>query len=166
MSWPHSFKGIAVEEQRMHANDPVTDYWILGTDPEEYSYDDLERESSTVWSGVTDYLALKFLRDIDAGDFVLICHTGDEPELVGIARVISDAYPDPRQNDPEFVAFDLEPVRRLESPIPLADLAGDPDFDEIDPEDMPEFDVLPVSAPLWERILEAARQHATLLAEG
>jgi predicted RNA-binding protein with PUA-like domain len=149
----------------MQANDPVTDYWILGTDPEEYSYDDLEKETSTVWTGVTDYLALKFLRDIDAGDFVLICHTGDEPELVGIARVISDAYPDPNQTDPEFQAFDLEAVRRLESPIPLADLAGDPDFDEIDPEDLSEFDVLPVSAPLWERILEAAREHATLLAE-
>jgi predicted RNA-binding protein with PUA-like domain len=152
------------EEERRNADNPV-EYWILGTDPEEYSYDDLERETSTVWSGVTDYLALKFLRDIEAGDFVLLCHMGDEPELVGIARVISDAYPDPTQSDPEFMAFDVEPVRRLESPVLLAELSGDPDFDEIDPEDMPEFAVLPVSPPLWERILEAAREHATLLAE-
>lgn len=146
-------------------NDSGTEYWILGTDPGEYGYDDLERESSTVWSGVTDYLALKFLRDIDSGDFVLICHTGDEPVLVGIARVISDTYPDPTQSDPTLMAFDLEPVRRLESPVPLAELADDPDFDEIDPEDMPEFAVLPVSPRLWERILDTAKHHAVALAE-
>jgi predicted RNA-binding protein with PUA-like domain len=149
----------------MKAYDPVTDYWILGTDPEEYSYDDLERESSTVWSGVTDYLALKFLRDIDAGDFVLLCHTGDEPELVGIARVISDAYPDPTQEDASFMAFDLEPVRRLESPVALAELADDPDFAELDPEDLPELAVLPVSPRLWERILDLAKSHAALVGE-
>jgi predicted RNA-binding protein with PUA-like domain len=155
-----------VEEERIKPYVPTVDYWILGTDPQEYSYEDLERESSTAWSGVTDYLALKFLRDIDAGDFVLVCHTGDEPELVGIARVISDPYPDPTQDDASFMAFDLEPVRRLESPVALAELAGDPDFAEIDPEDLSEFAVLPVSARLWERILELAREHATLLAEG
>lgn len=155
-----------MEEERTQAYDSATEYWILGTDPEEYSYDDLERQSSTVWDGVTDYLALKFLRDVDAGDFVLICHTGDEPELVGIARVISDAYPDPNQSDPTLMVFDLEPVRRLESPVPLAEMADDPDFGEIDPEDLPEFAVLPVSARLWERILDTAREHATILAEG
>jgi len=102
----------------MKAYDPVTGLLDSRTDPEEYSYDDLERESSTVWSGVTDYLALKFLRDIDAARLRPICHPrATRPELVGIARVISDAYPDPtRTTHP--MAFDLEPVRRLSLRFP------------------------------------------------
>jgi predicted RNA-binding protein with PUA-like domain len=154
-----------MEEERVKPYVPAVDYWLLGTDPREYSYGDLERDTETVWDGVTDYLALKYLRDIDAGDEVLICHTGEEPMAVGIARVISDTYPDPRQDDPQFVAFDLEPVRALESPVPLSELLTDPDFEDLELEDLMELAVAPLSPALWNRVLEHAKANATVTEE-
>jgi predicted RNA-binding protein with PUA-like domain len=117
-------------------------YWVLATDPNEFSYDDLERETSTVWDGVTDYVAL---------------YTGDEPALVGIARVTSDPYPDPRGNDPTQWVFDLQPERRLEAPVPLGELIDDPAFQDWDLVSAPELDVTSVTPEMWERILEKCK---------
>jgi len=133
-------------------------YWLLATDPGEYGYDDLERDSSTVWSGVTDYLALKNLRDMDQGDMVLILHQGDEPAIVGVGRVISDTYPDPNQGDPTIYVFDLEPVERLENPIPLSALLDDPEFQDWELIANPELEVAEIPAPLWNRLTAMSRE--------
>jgi predicted RNA-binding protein with PUA-like domain len=132
-------------------------YWVLATDPNEFSFDDLERNTSTVWDGVTDYVALKNLRDVDEGDLALLLYTGDDPALVGIARVTSDPYPDPRANDPTQWVFDLQPERRLESPVPLSELIDDPAFQDWDLVSAPELDVTAVTPEMWERILEKCR---------
>ena len=133
-------------------------YWLLATDPGEYGYDDLEREAGTVWSGVTDYLALKNLRDMDQGDMVLILHQGDEPAIVGIGRVISDTYPDPNQGDPTIYVLDLEPVARLENPIPLSALLDDPEFQDWELVANPELEVAEIPAPLWNRLAAMSRE--------
>jgi predicted RNA-binding protein with PUA-like domain len=138
--------------------EPEVNYWLLATEPEEYGYDDLERDASTVWNGVTDYLALKNLRDMDQGDMALILHQGDEPTIVGIGRVISDTYPDPNQGDPTIYVFDLEPVERLEHPIPLSALLDDPEFQDWELIANPELDVAEVPAPLWNRLVELSRE--------
>lgn len=138
--------------------EPEVNYWLLATDPGEYGYDDLERDSSTVWNGVTDYLALKNLRDMDQGDMVLILHQGDEPTIVGIGRVISDTYPDPNQGDPTIYVFDLEPVERLENPIPLSALLDDPEFQDWELIANPELEVAEIPAPLWNRLAEMSRE--------
>jgi predicted RNA-binding protein with PUA-like domain len=70
-------------------------YWLLKTEPDEYSYSDLERDGKTRWNGVTKNLALKNLRSIRKGDLALIYHTGNEKQAVGIAEVTTDPYPDP-----------------------------------------------------------------------
>lgn len=138
--------------------EPEVNYWLLATEPAEYSYDDLERDASTVWNGVTDYLALKNLRDIDRGDMALILHKGDDPTLVGIGRVISDTYPDPEQSDPTVYVFDLEPVERLEHPIPLSAVLDDPDFQDWELVANPELDVAEIPAPLWNRLIELSHE--------
>jgi predicted RNA-binding protein with PUA-like domain len=136
---------------------PAVHYWVLATDPSEYSYDNLERDTSTVWDGVTDYVALKNLRDVDEGDLALLLYTGDDPALVGIARVTSDPYPDPRGDDPTQWVFDLQPERRLDAPVPLSELIDDPAFQDWDLVSAPELDVTPVTPEMWERILEKCR---------
>ena len=73
--------------------------WLFKTEPSEYSFADLEREKKTVWDGVTNNLALKNLREVRLGDEILIYHSGDEKAIVGLAEAISDAYPDPREDD-------------------------------------------------------------------
>lgn len=138
--------------------EPETNYWLLATEPEEYGYDALERDESTVWNGVTDYLALKNLRDIDQGDMVLILHRGDEPAIVGIGQVISDPYPDPDQGDSAIQVFDLEPVERLEHPIPLSALQDDPDFRDWELIANPDLEVAEIPAPLWNRLIELSRE--------
>ena len=138
--------------------EPEVNYWLLATEPEEYGYDDLERDASTVWNGVTDYLALKNLRDIDQGDMALLLHKGDEPTIVGIGRVISDTYPDPNQTDPTVYVFDLEPVERLEHPIPLSAILDDPDFQDWELIANPDLEVAEVPAPLWNRLIELSQE--------
>ena len=64
--------------------------WLLKSDPETYSFSDLEREGQTVWDGVSNNLALKHLRSVRRGDQALIYHTGDEKAVVGVAEVMSD----------------------------------------------------------------------------
>jgi predicted RNA-binding protein with PUA-like domain len=135
-------------------------YWVLATDPNELSYDDLERDMSTVWDGVSEYVSLKNLRDVDEGDYALLLYTGDEPALVAIARVTSDPYPDPAGNDPTQMVFDLEPERRLETPVPLAELLDDPAFRDWELVSAPELEVAPLPPELWERILERSRRGA------
>jgi predicted RNA-binding protein with PUA-like domain len=143
---------------RVKPYEPETNYWLLQTEPEQYSYDDLERDTSTSWNGVTDYAALKNMRDIDEGDLAFIYHKGDEPAIVGIARVVSDAYPDPDADDPTVFAFDIEPVERLATPIPLSAILDEPEFQDWELVENPDMEVVEVPAPLWNRLLEICRQ--------
>lgn len=132
-------------------------YWLLVTDPSEYSYRDLERDTRTVWDGVTDYVDLKNLRDIDDGDMAIVVHGGDEPQAVGLAEIISDPYPDPEGDDPTIYVFDIQPERRLEQGLPLAGLQADPELRDLDLFDEPERSVAPLSSQQWERLLELSR---------
>lgn len=106
-------------------------YWLLKTEPSEYSYDDLEREGQTRWDGVTNPTALKHLRSMQPGDEAIIYHTGDERRAVGLARVASGPYPDPdaaSNADGKLVVVDVAPRQRLAEPVPLARLKEHPAF--------------------------------------
>ena len=102
--------------------------WLVKTEPGTYSYADLEREGRAVWDGVTNPVALRNLRAMQAGELVVVYHTGDERAAVGLARVARAAYPDPRAGAARLVVVDLEPVRRLPAPVPLAALKQSPLF--------------------------------------
>jgi len=129
-------------------------YWLLATDPDEYSYYQLERDTATVWDGVTGYEDLKTLRDVEPDEEAFIFHAGRELAIVGIARITSDPYPNPRGTSPDEVVVDLVPVRRLERPVPLAELEDLPEFQDFDLVDNPDLSVVPLSPELWNRILE------------
>lgn len=150
---------------RVKPYESEVNYWLLATDPEEYSFADLERDASTVWNGVTEYVALKNLRDADQGDMALILHQGDEPAIVGVARVISDTYPDPGQGDPTIYVFDLEPVERLDHAIPLSALLDDPEFQDWELIANPDLEVAEIPAPLWERLITISRQGLAQVAQ-
>ena len=85
----------------------MASYWIVKTEPSTYSYDDLAGQKRAVWDGVKNNLALKYLRQMQPGDRVLVYHTGDEKAVVGVAEVVSEAYPDPKQKDPKLAVVDL-----------------------------------------------------------
>ncbi|BAU05494.1 EVE domain-containing protein [Fischerella sp. NIES-3754] len=133
-------------------------YWLLKTEPEEYSYSDLEHNGSTVWNGVSNALALKHLRTMTIGDLALIYHTGKERRIIGVAEVTSQPYPDPKLDDVKRVVVDLRPVQRLPLPVSLAQIKKDSTFADFDLLRLPRLSVVPVSELHWERLLQLSKQ--------
>lgn len=109
--------------------------WLLKSEPDVYSYDDLARDGRTVWDGVNNPAANIHLRAMKPGDTAYIYHTGDEKRIAGLAKVVSEAYEDPKhpglngKGDIARPVVDLEPLKPAKKPLTLADIKGDPRFD-------------------------------------
>jgi predicted RNA-binding protein with PUA-like domain len=108
----------------------MANHWLLKTEPSTYSWDDLAREKTAVWDGVSNPVALRNLAAMKPGDDALIYHTGGEKAVVGLARVTKAAYPDPKAKDPKLLVVEIAPVRKLARPVTLADIKSDPLFKE------------------------------------
>lgn len=128
--------------------------WLLKTEPSDYSWADLEEDGSTVWDGVGNNLALKHMRRVSAGDEAFVYHTGNERAVVGIARISSDPYPDPKRDDERLVVFDIELGGKLAEPVTLRAVKADEFFDDFALTRNPRLSVMPVSASQWKRIVK------------
>lgn len=118
--------------------------WLVKSEPDCYSFDDLLKDGRTAWDGVRNYQARNFMRDdMQVGDLVLYYHSSTAvPAVVGIARVASEPYPDPTQFDvdseyhdpkatqeePRWYLVDIEPVRALERAVTLSEMREDPEL--------------------------------------
>ncbi len=131
-------------------------YWLLKSDPEEYSYDDLERDGKTVWDGVTNNLALQHMRQIKKGDALIIYHTGTEKAIVGLAEATSNPYPDPQAASDKIVALNIKAKRRARRPILLAEIKERSEFAGFALVRLPRLSVMPVSATEWATIAQMA----------
>ncbi len=128
--------------------------WLFKTEPTHYSYADLERDKKTVWNGVSNNLALKYLRQVKKGDEAFIYHTGDEKQWVGVAEVISNPYPDPKENDPKLAVVDLKPKAQLKRPVTLAEIKSDKMLQSFDLVRLPRLSVMQVSDEQWKRLMK------------
>ena len=129
-------------------------HWLFKTEPSAYSWDDLVRDGRAVWDGITNPLALKHLRAVRAGDSVILYHTGSERQSVGVARVISAPYADPKAKDPRRTVLDIAPVAPLPRPVTLEQIKADLAFSEWDLVRLPRLSVVPVPAALWKRLMK------------
>lgn len=145
-------------------------YWLMKSEPDEFSIDDLAHRKSEPWSGVRNYQARNYIRQMRAGDGVLFYHSScAEPGIVGVASVATAAYPDPTQFDPHSDYFDAKSTReaprwslvdvkfkrKLKRVIALSELKGSKQlqgFALIRPGNR--LSVLPVTAAQWDFILE------------
>lgn len=127
-------------------------YWLFKSEPSDYSYDDLVRDKRTVWDGVSNNQALMFLRAVKRGDRVFIYHTGGEKAIVGIAKVVRGAYPDPQAGDERLVVVDIAPHERLSNPVTLAAIKSDPSFADFHLVRQPRLSVMPVPPALWKKL--------------
>ena len=134
----------------------MANYWILKTDTDTYPFEQLVRERRAVWDGVSNALALKHIRSMAKGDQVFIYHSGDDKALVGLARVVSDPYPDPKAKDPKLVVVDIEAGDRLARPVTLAEVKADPAFTDLGLVRMSRLSVIPVPPGQWKRLLGMA----------
>lgn len=98
-------------------------YWLLKTEPETYSWNDLEKSPQAVWDGVRNFQARSNLKAMKKGDLAFIYHTGDEKAIVGIAKVVKEGYPEPKDKD--WIAVDLKAEKKLKKPITLAQVKAD-----------------------------------------
>lgn len=133
-------------------------YWLLKTEPTCYAWEDLVRDKSAVWDGITNALALKHLRTMKKGDLVLVYHTGGERAAVGVGEVCSEPYPDPRQDDERHAVVDLRPKRRLPRPVTLSDVKADPAFAGWEFLRNGRLSVVPVPEAMWGRILALSQR--------
>ena len=129
-------------------------YWLLKTEPDCYAWDDLARDKSATWDGVSNALALKHLRAMKKGDLALVYHTGDERAAVGVAEVTSAPYPDPKGGDDRLVVVDVRPRQKLAQPVTLSEIKADPAFDGWDLVRNGRLGVMPVPEPMWRRVME------------
>ncbi|MDB5298035.1 MAG: hypothetical protein JWO31_4018 [Phycisphaerales bacterium] len=130
--------------------------WLLKTEPDTYSFDDLERDKKTVWDGVANALALKHIRAMAKGDEVVVYHTGDEKAAVGLATVASAPYADPAGGDDKLAVVDLKVGKRLAAPVTLAAVKADPAFAGWDLLRIGRLSVVPVPDAMWDRLLALA----------
>ena len=124
--------------------------WLFKTEPSVYSYQQLEKDKKTVWDGVANNLALKNLKDIKKGEQIFIYHTGDEKAVVGVARALGGAYPDPEKDDPKMLVVDIEPVRALKRPVSLAEVKAHAKLKNFDLVRNSRLSIMKVSDEQWE----------------
>jgi predicted RNA-binding protein with PUA-like domain len=95
-------------------------YWLVKSEPETYSWDDLVRDKKTTWDGVRNFQARSNLKAMKKGDVVFFYHTGDEKAIVGTASVAKEHYADPTDN--EWVVVDISAGKKLKKPVTLAQI--------------------------------------------
>lgn len=123
--------------------------WLFKSDPDVYGFQHLEKDKKTVWDGVSNNLALKHLRSCKKGDQVLIYHSGEEKAIVGLAEVIKDPYPDPKQKDERLAVVEIKAVKRLANPITLAEIKARKEFADFLLVRMSRLSVMPVAETHW-----------------
>ena len=124
--------------------------WLLKTEPDVYSYDDLERDGQTMWDGVTQNQALQNLRKTQSGDVALIYHTGDERAIVAIADVIRGFYVDPEAENTKLAVCDVRAKSRLTHPVTLAQIKAHPLLQNWDLVRLARLSVVPVADEQWQ----------------
>jgi len=106
-------------------------YWLVKQEPESYSWSDFLKEGRAAWTGVRNFQARNNLRGMKEGDLVLFYHSGDEKQVVGVARVEKEHYPDPTAAEGDWSAVDLAPVKPMTGPVTLVVIKSDHALKEI-----------------------------------
>ena len=133
-------------------------YWLVKSEPSAYSWDQLVADKQTVWSGVRNYAARINLRVMKKGDEVLYYHSNEGVEIVGIAKVIKEAYQDPTIDDDRWVAVDIKAVKKLKKAVPLDILKKDKRLADMDLVRLGRLSVQTVKPEEWEIVMKLAEE--------
>ena len=128
-------------------------YWLIKTEPNCYSFDDLVREKRTRWDGVTNNGAPKCMREVKKGDRAFVYNTGTDKRIAGTAEVVKAPYPDPEADDDKIVVFDVKPLKPLKKPVTLAEIKKDKRFADFELVKFSRLAVMPVSPERWDLLL-------------
>ena len=131
-------------------------YWLVKSEPGTYSWDDLVKEGQTCWSGVRNYAARLHLRNMKKGDEVFFYHSNEGTDIVGIAKVIKEAYQDPTTDDDRWSAVDLKPVIKLKKSVTLETIKKDKRLANMALVRIGRLSTQPVTDKEWEIIMALA----------
>src|SRR5262249_50508611 len=135
-------------------------YWLVKQEPEAYSWSTLVREGKTAWTGVRNFQARNNLRSMKRGDLVFFYHSVSEKQVVGIARVVKEAYPDPTASEGDWACVDLAPVKALAKPVGLDTIRTDRELKEMKLVKQSRLSVTPVTAGQFQRVLKLGETKA------
>lgn len=129
-------------------------YWLIKSEPNTYSLDDLKKEKQTCWSGVRNYAARIHLRAMKTGDLTLFYHSGENPPVVGIAKIVKEAYPDPTTSDTQWSAVDVAYHQTLKNPVTLQQIKKEKRLAQIPLIRIGRLSVMPLSEKEFDCIIE------------
>ena len=134
----------------------MASHWLVKSEPDTYSYADLERDGRTTWDGVRNFAAASHLKSMKVGDQVFFYHSQAGKDVVAIAQVAKEAFPDASDPTGKFVAVELTPVRKLPRSVTLAQMKATPALAEMAMVRQGRLSVSPVTADEWSTILKMA----------
>ncbi|KAA9333543.1 EVE domain-containing protein [Adhaeribacter soli] len=128
-------------------------YWLVKSEPETYSWGNLVKDGKTTWDGVRNYQARNFLQQMKKGDLVLFYHSVSEKAVVGLAKVETEAFPDPTIDDPRWLAVELVPSRDFKDKVTLEQIKADQRLQQIGLLRQSRLSVMPLKPEEFEVIL-------------
>jgi predicted RNA-binding protein with PUA-like domain len=135
----------------------ATNYWLVKQEPESYSWATFVKDKRTAWTGVRNFAARLNLRAMKKGDPVLYYHSVTDKQVVGLAKVIKEAYPDPTVSEGDWPAVDLVPVKTLNVPVSLETIRADKLLKEMLLVRQSRLSVAPLTGPQFNRLMELAQ---------
>ena len=132
-------------------------HWLVKSEPEKYSWEKFNKDGRTFWDGVRNYAARNNMRAMTEGDLVLFYHSNEGKEVVGIAKVVKEAYQDPTTDDTNWVVVDLAPVEPLKKPVTLAQIKEESALKDIQLVRLGRLSVVSLKPEEFDKILEMSR---------
>jgi len=131
-------------------------YWLVKSEPDAYSWEQLVKDKETVWSGVRNYAARIHLRAMKKGDQVLFYHSNEGLDIVGIAKVVKEAYQDPTTDDNAWVAVDIKAYKKLKQPVSRDTIKADKRLANMALVRLGRLSVQPVTDEEWDIVMKMA----------
>jgi predicted RNA-binding protein with PUA-like domain len=131
-------------------------YWLIKSEPFKYSWENFEKDKQTFWDGVRNYAARLNLRAMKKGDLAFFYHSNEGTEIVGIAKIVKEAYQDPTTDDERWVAVDVAAHKKLKKPVSLAQIKEEPRLAQMALVRLGRLSVQPVTDEEWEIVMKMA----------
>jgi predicted RNA-binding protein with PUA-like domain len=131
-------------------------YWLIKSEPSTYSWDQLVKDKKATWDGVRNYAARNNLRDMKKGDLAFFYHSNEGVEIVGIAKVVKEAYQDPTTDDKNWLVVDFKPHKKLKKPVTLAEIKADKRLADMDLVRLGRLSVQQVKPDEWDIVMVKA----------
>lgn len=134
-------------------------HWLVKSEPFKYSWEQFNKDKQTFWDGVRNYQARNNLSAMKKGDEVFFYHSNEGMEIVGIAKVLKEAYPDPTIQDDRWVVVDLKPVKALKNPVTLPQIKAEKRLKDMGLVRQGRLSVSPVTDEEWDVVIELSKRN-------